>query len=68
MPGPLTMVLATFTDLQTKGNIAPYAALFLFGFVIAVVGHVARARDVIVAGIFIAGISAVLPWLVWGNA
>ena len=67
MPGPLTMVFAAFTDLQTKGNIGPYAALFLFGFVIAVVGHIARARELIIAGIFIAGIAAVLPWLVWGN-
>ncbi len=68
MPGSLAMVFAAFTDLQTKGNIAPYVAVFAFGFVIAVVGHVARARELIIAGIFIAGVSAVLPWIVWGNA
>ena len=67
MPGPLTALLAAFTDYQTQGNIGPYAALFAAGFVIAVVGHVARAREIIVLGIFVAGVASVLPFLVWGN-
>jgi len=60
-------LFATFTDYQTQGNIAPYAALFAAGFVIATVGHLARAREVIVVGLVIAGLATVLPWFVWGN-
>ena len=64
---PVAVLFAAFTDYQTQGNIAPYAALFAWGFVIAAVGHLARAREVIVVGLVIAGAATVLPWIVWGS-
>jgi hypothetical protein len=58
---------ADVLDFQTRGNIAPYLVVFLFGMAVGIAGHLIRSRDLIVAGIFIAGVAASVPWIVWGG-
>lgn len=58
---------ADVLDYQTRGNIAPYLAVFGFGMAVGIAGHLAASRDLILAGIFIAGVAASVPWLVWGG-
>ena len=40
--------------------------VFIFGMAVGIAGHLWGSRDLILAGIFIAGVSSVIPWLVWG--
>ncbi len=61
----LTSLAADVLDYQTRGNIAPYLAVFVFGFAVAIAGHLTASRDLILAGILIAGVTAIVPWLVW---
>ena len=63
----LTPLAADVLDFQRQGNIAPYLAVFVFGMAVGIAGHLWASRDLILAGIFIAGVSAVIPWLVWGG-
>lgn len=63
----LAPLAADVLDYQTKGDIWPYAALFLFGFAVGIAGHLARSRDLVIAGILIAGAAATVPWFVWGG-
>ncbi len=65
MPGLPTLLAAAFLDGQTRGDYAPFVIVFLFGMLVAIVGHVIVSRDLILAGILIAGASAVMPWVVW---
>ena len=65
MPGLPTLLAVSFLDGQTRGDYAPFVIVFLFGMLVAIVGHVIVSRDLILAGILIAGASAVMPWVVW---
>ena len=65
MRGLLAALLADVSDLQTQGNIAPYAILFAFGFLVGIGGHLSRSPELVLAGIVIAGVAAALPWLLW---
>ena len=61
----LTPLAADVLDFQRQGNIAPYLAVFVFGMLVGVAGHIWASRELVVAGILIAGVSAVMPWVVW---
>lgn len=63
----LTPLAAEVIDFQTRGNVAPYLAVFVFGFALGIAGHLVRSQELVVAGILIAGAAAVVPWLVWGG-
>jgi hypothetical protein len=52
-------------ELQREGNIAPFLIVFVFGMAVGMAGHLLASRDLILAGILIAGVTAVLPWLMW---
>lgn len=67
MLGLLAPLAADVLEFQTRGNVAPYLAVFVFGFAIGIAGHLTGSRDLILAGIFIAGLAATVPWLVWGG-
>jgi hypothetical protein len=60
----LTLAADVF-ELQREGNIAPFLIVFVFGMAVGMVGHLLASRDLILAGILIAGVTAVLPWLMW---
>lgn len=60
------MVLAQLPDSSSRGDIVPFIVMFAFGFVVAVFGHITESREFILAGIFVAGLAATLPWLVTG--
>lgn len=66
MPGPVTLILAALFDGQTRGDYRPFIAVFFFGMAVAIAGHLSASRDLILAGILIAGVAAMLPWAVWG--
>jgi hypothetical protein len=62
----LAILLATDVfDLQREGNIAPFALLFAFGMALGMAGHLWGSKDLVLAGILIAGVTAVLPWFLW---
>lgn len=63
----LAPLAADVIDFQTRGNIAPYLAVFVLGFALGIAGHLVRSQDLVVAGILIAGAAAVVPWFVWGG-
>jgi hypothetical protein len=63
----LTPLAADVLDFQTQGNIWPYLIVFVFGMGLGMVGHLLASRDLILAGIVIAGVAASVPWLVWGG-
>ncbi len=63
----LTPFAADVLDFQTRGNITPYLLVFLFGMGVGMAGHLLASRDLILAGILIAGVAASVPWLVWGG-
>lgn len=63
----LTPLAAEVLDFQSRGNVTPYLVVFLFGFAVGIAGHLAGSREMILAGILIAGVAATLPWLVWGG-
>ena len=65
MPGLPTLLAAAFLDGQTRGDYAPFVLVFLFGMLVGVAGHIWASRELILAGILIAGVSAVMPWVVW---
>ncbi len=58
------VVLAQLPDSSARGDIVPFLVVFVFGFVVAVFGHITNSREFILAGILIAGLAATLPWLV----
>lgn len=64
MLGIALVVIAQLPEPGGGGDIAPFLVIFVVGFVIAVIGHVIESRDLILAGILIAGAAASLPWLV----
>lgn len=66
MLGILSALFAQLPDSSADGDIVPFLIVFVFGFLIAIVGHLTDSRALIVAGIVIAGMAATLPWLVWG--
>ena len=63
----LAPLAADVLDFQTRGNITPYLLVFLFGFAVGIAGHLAQSKDLVIAGILIAGVAATVPWLVWGG-
>lgn len=65
MPGLSTILAVTFFDGQTRGDYKPFVLVFFFGMAVAIAGHLTESRDLILAGIVIAGVSAVMPWIVW---
>ncbi len=65
MFGPLTTLLAQLPDANPGGDIVPFLVVFVLGFLVAIVGHLISSRDLILAGIVIAGAAATLPWVVW---
>jgi hypothetical protein len=65
MPALVLTLAADVLELQREGNIAPFLIVFAFGMVVGMVGHLLASRDLILAGILIAGVTAVLPWLLW---
>lgn len=65
MPGLATLLAASFLDGQTRGDYAPFVVVFLFGMLVATAGHIWTSRELILAGILIAGVAAVMPWVVW---
>ena len=65
MPGISTLLAVTFFDGQTRGDYKPFVLVFFFGMAVGIAGHLTASRDLILAGILIAGVSAVLPWIVW---
>jgi hypothetical protein len=65
MPGLSTLLTLAVLDGQTRGDYAPYVIVFLFGMLVAIAGHIWASRELILAGILIAGVSAVMPWVVW---
>ncbi len=65
MSGPLTALLAQLPDANGGGDIVPFLVVFVLGFLVAIVGHLISSRDLVLAGIVIAGAAATLPWVVW---
>ena len=65
MPGLLHLLAATFFDGQTRGDYTPFVLVFFFGMIVGIAGHLTASRDLILAGIVIAGVAAVFPWIVW---
>ena len=59
-------VLAQLPDTSARGDIVPFIAMFALGFLVAVIGHIIDSRELVLAGILIAGLSATLPWLTTG--
>ena len=59
-------VLAQLPDTSARGDIVPFIVMFALGFLIAVIGHIIDSRELVLAGILIAGLSATLPWLTTG--
>ncbi len=53
-------------DLQRQGDIGPYLAIFAFGFLLGIIGHLTDSVELVLAGILIAGVAAIVPWIVWG--
>jgi hypothetical protein len=62
---PALVFLTDVLDLQRQGNIAPFLAIFAFGFLVGVIGHLTASTEFVLAGIVIAGAAAVVPWFVW---
>ena len=65
MPALVLLLAADVFDLQKEGNILPFALLFAFGMGVGIAGHLWGSRDLVLAGILIAGVTAVLPWFLW---
>lgn len=65
MPATVLLLAADVFDLQRQGNIAPFAILFVFGMAVGMAGHLWASKDLVLAGILIAGVTAVLPWFLW---
>ena len=65
MSGLAIPLIAAFLDGQTRGDYLPFVLVFGFGMIVAIAGHLTATRDLILAGILIAGVSAVMPWVVW---
>ena len=66
MPGPISAVLAQLSGGAERHQVAPYVIVFALGSLVAIAGHLMESRPVILAGIFIAGLAAVLPMVLWG--
>ena len=66
MPGPIAAVLAQLSGGAESHQVAPYVIVFAVGFLTAIAGHLMQSRPLILAGIFIAGLAAVLPMVLWG--
>ena len=54
-----------FFDGQTRGNYKPLVAVFFFGMIVGIAGHLTESRELILAGIGIAGVATILPWALW---
>ncbi len=65
MPALVLLLAANVFDLQKEGNILPFALLFGFGMAVGMAGHLWGSREMVLAGILIAGVTAVMPWFMW---
>jgi hypothetical protein len=66
VPGSLSALLAQLSGGAERDQVTPYVIVFAVGFLIAIAGHLTESRPLILAGIFIAGLAAVLPMVLWG--